>query len=258
MNTLDPGAFPPWQLAALVLAVAFLYSSVGFGGASGYLAAMSLFALSVNFMASTALVLNVLVASIAFAAYLRAGHFQMRLLAPFLLGSLPASFLGGYIHVEDAVYRTLLYLALTYLGIRLLMGNGLPVEGKRAPARPSWAWMLIGGAGIGLLSGILGLGGGIFLSPLIVLAEWGTPKQAAASSAGFIVVNSVSALLGRMVGGNFVFGAMGAALLPVGLVGALAGSRLGARRLSGPALRRLLGVILLLAAGRFFVVQIMG
>jgi uncharacterized membrane protein YfcA len=109
----------------------------------------------------------------------------------------------------------------------------------------------VSGLVIGAISGMVGLGGGIFLSPLIVLSGWGTPKEAASASAGFIVVNSVSAILGRMIGGNFALGLLGAVLLPVGILGALAGSRLGARVLSGAFLRRLLGVILLLSVLRF-------
>ncbi len=249
---LDPNTLPPWQLTALVFAVAFLYSSVGFGGASGYLAAMSLFALSTQFMAGTALTLNILVASVAFLAYARAGHFSPRLLGPFLLTSVPAAFLGGYLRVDEEIYRMLLYTALAYVGVRLLFFQSLGrAEGSQAKALP-WPLVLLSGGIIGLVYGMVGLGGGIFLSPLVILAGWGTPKEAAATSAGFIVVNSVSGVLGRILGGNFVFGLMGAALLPVGLVGALAGSRLGARYLSGQALRRLLGGILLLAVARFW------
>jgi uncharacterized protein len=251
---MTPDTFPAWQLITLVFAVAFLYSSVGFGGASGYLAAMSLFAISADLMASTALALNILVASIAFATYLQAKHFNARLLLPFLLTSAPASFIGGYISIDEALYHLLLYVALSYVGLRLLFFSRLERIAGDPVVKPeaSWLWILIGGAGIGLLSGVLGIGGGIFLSPLIVLSGWGTPKEAAASSAGFIVVNSGSALLGRMIGSNFMFGLFGTVLLPIGLIGGLLGSYLGARYLSGAVLRRLLGVILLLAVARYF------
>jgi uncharacterized protein len=250
---MTPDTFPTWQLITLVFAVAFLYSSVGFGGASGYLAAMSLFAISADLMASTALTLNILVASIAFAAYWQAKHFNARLLLPFLLTSVPASFVGGYVSIDEMLYHLLLYIALSYVGLRLLVFSHFEeVQDTQLRREASWLWILVGGAGIGLLSGVLGIGGGIFLSPLIVLSGWGTPKEAAASSAGFIVVNSGSALLGRMVGGNFMFGLFGTVLLPIGLIGGLLGSYLGARYLSGVVLRRLLGVILLLAVARYF------
>ncbi len=226
---------------------------MGFGGASGYLAAMSLFAFTPQVMASTALILNLLVSSIAFAAFYRARHFSPRLLWPFLLTSIPAAFLGGVIQVGTDTYLVLLYLSLTYVAFRMLFyRTQQDAEGR--PGRPlSVLIALVSGAAIGLLSGIIGIGGGIFLSPLIVLAGWGTPKQAAASAAGFIFINSLSGLIGRTIGGSLEIGLVGLALIPVGLLGALGGSRLGARYLSGAALRRLLGVILAIAVLRFLV-----
>lgn len=248
---LDPSLLPPWQLALLVFGVAFFYSSVGFGGASGYLAAMSLFALAPQFMASTALILNVVVSSVAFVTYYRAGHFSFPLLWPFLLTSVPAAFVGGFFPVNEKLYLILLYGALAYVGLRLLVDSTAKWEEAQSSQSISYPWALIAGTGIGLFSGILGLGGGIFLSPIIVLARWGTSKQAANVCAAFILVNSVSGLAGRVVGGNFLFGLMGAALLPLGLAGAMLGSRLGAHTLNGSGVRRLLGAILLLAALRF-------
>lgn len=242
---LDPGALPPWPLVILAFGVAFLYSSVGFGGGSGYLAAMSLFAISTQLIASTALTLNILAASVAFLTYWQSGYFEATLLWPFLLTSIPASFLGGYLHLPDAVYLLILYVALAYVGVQLLLWDRTRHR-STGPRRFSWVAILVSGFLIGLLSGMVGLGGGIFLSPLLVLTGWGTPKQAAASSAGFIVVNSASGLLGRVLGGTFLLGTLGMALLPAGLAGALIGSRLGAHYLSGPFLRRVLGVILLL------------
>lgn len=247
---MDLATLPPWTLVLLVFVVAFFYASVGFGGASGYLAAMGLFVLSTDLMASTALTLNIIVAGLAFVAYQQAGHFRARLLWPFLVTSVPMSFVGGYIEVTDALYRILLNLALAYVGVRLIFFDGLD-EANAGKVKVSWLWTLSSGAVIGLLSGMLGLGGGIFLSPLIVLSGWGTAKEAAASSAGFIIVNSVSSILGRWLGGNFVFGLFGLTLLPVGLVGGWLGSRWGAQRLSGPSMRRLLGIILLLGVIQF-------
>ncbi len=242
---LDVNSLPPWQLLGLAFAVAFLYSSVGFGGGSGYLAVMSLFAISTQLIASTALSLNILAASIAFFIYWQSGHFQPALLWPFLLSSLPAAFLGGYIQLHETLYLVILYAALAYVGVQLLFWDQT-AHSMRTPRRFAWPAILISGLLIGLLSGLVGLGGGIFLSPLIVLSGWGTPKQASASSAGFIVINSISGLLGRVIGGNFAFGLLGATLLPVGLAGAIIGSWLGARYLSGTLLRRILGIILLL------------
>jgi len=125
---------------------------------------------------------------------------------------------------------------------------------ERQSTRPPPTWLaLTSGAVIGLLSGMVGIGGGIILSPLIILMRWGTPKQAASTAAGFIFLNSLSGLLGRFIGGNLMFGELGVWLLPIGVLGALAGSYLGARRFSGLWTRRVLGVVLLIAVVRFWV-----
>ncbi len=249
---INSSTLPPPQLAILVLSIAFLYASVGFGGASGYLAAMSLFMIAPQVMSSTALVLNLVVSCIAFIAYYRARFFAPRLLWPFLLTSVPAAFIGGYLRVSMNTYFLLLYLSLTYIAFRMLFFPRYNDEDPNNVRPLSLAVAILCGAGIGLLSGIIGIGGGIFLSPLIVLAGWGTPKQAAASAAAFIFVNSLSGLFGRAMSGNLELGVLGLALLPLGLAGAWAGSRLGARYLSGAAIRRLLGIVLLIAVARFW------
>ena len=246
-------SLPSSLLAALIAVVAFLYASVGFGGASGYLAVMSQFGIAPITMVSTALILNIVVASIAFINYTRAGHLVKRLLIPFLVTSVPAAFLGGYCKLTDEAYYLLLYAVLTYVMLRMLFARPEPQSGTE-DLRPFPLWLaLVCGAGIGLLSGMVGIGGGVFLSPLIILARWGTPKQAAATAAGFIVLNSISGLVGRVLGGNFVLGIFGVSLLPVGLIGALAGSFLGARHFSGLWTRRILGVVLLIAIVNFVV-----
>lgn len=239
-------------LSALVFFIATLYASAGFGGASGYLTAMSFFAIPVHVMASTALVLNILVSSVSFASYTRAGHLRLSLLLPFLGTSIPAAFLGGYMKISEQTYLTLLYLVLTYLALRMLFFR-TPAESDTWVPRPLPIWAaLTAGTGIGLLSGMLGIGGGIFLSPLILLMEWGSPKQAAASAGGFIALNSVSGLAGRALGGTLAFGEAGLWLLPAGLLGALVGSRLGALKFSTTGVRRALGLILSIAAGTYW------
>jgi hypothetical protein len=239
-------------LYLLIFIVAVVYSSAGFGGASGYLLAMSFFDIPANVMSSAALVMNILVASISFANYARAGHFRLKLLVPFLITSIPAAFLGGAFKVSEQTYATLLYAVLTYLALRMTF---LPVLSDRSDwsPRPIPLWAaLLGGAGIGFLSGVIGIGGGIFLSPLIILMGWGSSKQAAASAGAFIAINSISGLIGRISGGTFAFGAGEIPLLVVGLAGALIGSRLGAVKLSGANVRRALGVILIFAVGTYW------
>lgn len=242
---------PPILLTLAVSAIAFLYSSVGFGGATGYLAAMSFFDIPPQVMASTALILNVLVASISFSSYFRAGHLNIRLLLPFLLTSVPAAFLGGYLKLTDQIYYVLLYAVLTFVAFRLLFFSNR-LEARRLNLPSLWKALLVG-FGIGLLSGMVGIGGGIFLSPLIILVGWGNSKQASAVAAAFIALNSASGLVGRLLGGNFVFGEFGAWLLPFGLVGALAGSYIGAKKTSGSALQRVLGIVMIFAVVNFWV-----
>ncbi len=239
-------------ISFLVFVIALLYSSAGFGGASGYLVAMSFFGIPVAVMASTALVLNIFVSSISFVNYMRAGHFRLRLLLPFLVASIPAAFLGATIKLTDKTYTTLLYVVLTYLALRMVLAPVIS-EAPNWKHRPVPLWLaLISGAAIGLLSGMIGIGGGIFLSPLIILMQWGNAKEAAASAGGFIAVNSLSGLFGRVANGTLDFGEFGVSLLIFGLAGALIGSRLGAIRFSISGVRRALGTILSIAVGTYW------
>jgi uncharacterized protein len=204
-------------------------------------------------MSSTALVLNVFVSTISFTSYTRAGHFHPRLLLPFLITSIPAAFLGGTFNLTEQTYSILLYTVLTYLAVRMTFFPVLSDKADWTP-RPFPLWAAsISGAVIGLLSGMIGIGGGIFLSPLIILAGWGNSKQAAASAGGFIAINSISGLIGRFASGTFSLGEFGIPLLVVGLLGALIGSQLGAMKFSGASVRRALGVILVIAVGTYWV-----
>lgn len=241
-----------YLLYLLVFIVAIVYSSAGFGGASGYLLVMSFFNIPTNIMSSTALMLNILVATISFISYARAGHLRLRLLIPFLITSLPAVFLGGYIKISQEIYMLLLYIVLTYLALRMIL---LPVlsEAKDWQPRPMPFWAsLLSGAVIGLLSGILGIGGGILLSPLIILAQWGNSKEAAASAGGFIALNSIGGLVARFANGTFAMGEFGIALLVIGATGALIGGQLGALKFSHVGVRRTLGIILMIAVGTYW------
>jgi uncharacterized protein len=240
-------------LAGLVLIIAFLYASVGFGGATGYLAVMSLFDIPSTIAASTALSLNVIVSGIAFVNYTRYGHLQVNLLWPFLITSIPAAFVGGTLQVGQVSYQVLLNLVLLYVALRMLLGNSKMTFSQYANP-PIWLVAILVGAVLGLLSGILGVGGGIFLAPIILLSGWGSPKHAAASSAGFIFFNSIAGLTGRAWSGTLQFGEHGPLLIVLGIVGGIAGSYLGARHLPGQVIRRLLGLVLLIAVTRFLIV----
>lgn len=231
--------------------IAFLYASVGFGGATGYLAVMSLFGIEPKVMASTALVLNVIVASISFSTYFRAGHLRRDLLLPFIVTSIPAAFIGGSFTLADHIYSILLYAVLTFVAIRLVFFSKKQDEGQALRPVPFWLALIIGVI-IGLLSGMVGIGGGIFLSPIILYARWGNSKQAATVAAAFIVLNSISGLLGRLTGGTFTLDAFSISLIPFGVIGALAGSWIGAQRISSLNLRRALGMVMSFAVTNFW------
>lgn len=233
------------MIPTLFFIVAFLYSSVGHGGASGYLAILSFTDTPPDQMATTALILNLLVASISFISYWQARHFSWRLTWPFMISSVPAAFLGGLIHLPCRVYELLLSVVLIFAAIRLFMPPDKGVDNNnRKPGLPT---AISVGAGIGFISGIVGIGGGIFLSPIILIMRWANAKQTAAASAVFIVVNALAGLLGRLARCGVQVGDL-APLLAAGCVGAVAGSYLGAGRFPGLALRRILAVVLLIAA----------
>lgn len=230
-------------LAAGIFVAALLYSSVGHGGASAYLAVLALADIAPAVMRPTALVLNLLVAGIAAVQFARAGHFSWRLFWPFALGSVPLAFVGGAIHLPTAVYKQILGGVLLLAAARLLY---VPRAGQplRA-AMPVWLAVLVG-AGLGLLSGLTGVGGGIFLSPILLVGRWAEPKPTAAVSAAFIWVNSLAGLAGQP---------SSLALLPAGVgawglaavAGGLLGSTVASRKLAGMTLRRLLAVVLVVA-----------
>jgi len=232
-------------LLALVFLVAVAYSSVGHGGASGYLAVLSFFGLAPAAMAPGALCLNLLVAGTSFTSYWRAGHFTSRLLWPFLLTSIPFAFLGGLTAVSPRTYLLLLAAVLVFAACRLLAVVP-PKQEERFLQVPNLLVTLPVGAGIGFLSGIIGVGGGIFLSPLIILLKWADAKRTAAASAAFIWVNSAAALYGHLLRKNVDWSAL-LWLVGAAFAGGLIGSQLGARRLQGLWLRRILGVVLLVA-----------
>jgi hypothetical protein len=238
-------------LFPLVFFIAFLYASVGFGGATGYLAVMSLFGVEPQAMASTALLLNVLVAGISFSSFYRAGHLRRGLLLPFIIASIPAAFIGGSFKISDQTYSIILYAVLTFVAVRLLFFSKKQDENQVLRPIPFWLALVIGFV-IGLLSGMVGIGGGIFLSPIILYARWGNSKQAATVAAAFIVLNSVSGLLGRFTGGTLVFDSFGLSLIPFGVLGALMGSWIGAQRISSLNLRRALGVVMTFAVSNFW------
>jgi uncharacterized membrane protein YfcA len=238
-------------LAALVCIVAALYSSVGHGGASGYLAVLSLFSIGPAEMSTTALILNVIVSAIGFISFLRAKHFTFSLAWPFLLLSVPAAFVGGMIHTSDRTYLVLLALVLLVAAYRMYKKTNGGNEVVEAKAPPLSVALPVGG-GIGFLSGIVGVGGGIFLSPLMIAARWADPKHTAAVSAFFILINSLAGIGGRLVSSNFFHGSM-VYLIVAAVIGGLGGSYLGANKFTALVLRRILSVVLIIAAAKLII-----
>jgi len=232
-------------LLVLVVIAAALYSAVGYGGASGYLAAMALFGLDPTVMRPAALVMNVFVSGLVLYRLRGTGFFNGRLFWPFALASIPTAFAGGALVVPNAFYSYLVGLVLMVPAAYLLIGTR-----ERAPRGQPALWAsLPTGAGLGFLSGLTGVGGGIFLSPLLLFMGWASMRATAAIAAGFILVNSLAALAGYAAAGTqWPTGIP--ALVIAALLGALVGSELLVRRLRPEKLRRLLGVVLVLAAAK--------
>ncbi len=243
-------SMPPtsWLIAGLFLVIAALYAAVGNAGATGYLAIMGLFGMAPQEMKATALALNVLVAGIAAFKFQQAGYFSWQVFWPFALTSIPFAYLGGWILLPAWLYKPLISLVLFYAAFRLLR--------QRRPAsslpavQPAPVWLAgLCGAGIGLIAGLSGVGGGIFLSPLLLIAGWADARQAAATAAVFNLVNSLAGLAGHLS----LIPSLPAALpwwaLAAG-VGGWVGAEYGSRKLASRRLVQVLAVILLIAAVR--------
>ncbi|MEX2427081.1 MAG: sulfite exporter TauE/SafE family protein [Bacteroidales bacterium] len=227
-----------------VFLLALLYSSVGHGGASGYLALMAIFSFPPEFMRPTALVLNILVSSIALVAFSRNRHLNGKLLLPFVISSVPMAFLGGSISVDPKLYKIFLGLFLLAAIARMIFQPRSHSTENKSINKPL-AWGI--GALLGFFSGLIGIGGGIILSPVIILLKWGSMKQTAAVSAAFILVNSVSGLTGQWSAGITFAPQMGGMLI-FAVLGGLLGSHLGSIKFPENMLKYSLVVVLGLAS----------
>ncbi|NEW84884.1 MAG: sulfite exporter TauE/SafE family protein [Mariniphaga sp.] len=235
---------PVELIPLLLIIVAFLYSSVGHGGASGYLALMALAGIAPSVMKPTALILNLFVAGTAFVAYYKAGYFRWRLLWPFALTSMPAAYFGAKISLNPVTYKIILGICLLFAVGRMLYKPKKNEESLRQVSLP-----IAGFTGIilGFISGIIGIGGGIILSPLLILTRWAGMKEAATASAGFILLNSLSGLI-ALYSKGFLPDENIAKWILAAFFGGILGSYTGSFKLSVSGLRYVLSGVLFLAA----------
>ena len=230
--------------------IAFLYSSVGHGGGTGYLALLAIYGIAPVLMKPTALTLNVFVSAIAFYSYYKAGYFRWKLILPFLISSIPFAYLGALTKVNPSTYKIILGIFLLIaIGRMLLIPNAVTEKSIKMPFLPA----LLIGAFLGFFSGMIGIGGGIILSPVIILFHWANVKESAAASALFIFLNSLSGLSALLTGG-FKFDSHIIVWIAVGIIGGIIGSYIGSFRLKPDRLKFVLASVLLIASIKLFLI----
>lgn len=228
----------------LLFLVAFLYASVGHGGASGYLALMAIFSITPDVMKPTALMLNLFVSLTSFIQYYRGSHFKWKIFFPLAVASIPLSFIGGLVVVDGTIYKKILGLLLIMPIIRFLFFKNPHIDETK---KHSIIISIIIGGSIGLLSGMIGIGGGIILSPILLLLKWTDQKQTAAISALFIFVNSLAGLAGQLTRGIHFSTDMYWYVI-IAFAGGLGGAYLGALRFKQTILKNILASVLMVAA----------
>ncbi|RMH12965.1 MAG: sulfite exporter TauE/SafE family protein [Planctomycetota bacterium] len=242
-------------LAFAIFAIAVLYSAVGHAGASGYLAAMAIVSeLPQDEMKAVALTLNIFVGAIGSYRFVRAGHFHWSTFWPFGISAVPMAFLGGLWELPPIVFKPLIGAVLLFAALVMLVRAFRPREQsaeQRVAHMPPLSIALIAGAALGLMAGLTGTGGGIFLSPLLIVAGWADPKRTAGVSVVFVLVNSIAGL-GGVIAESPALPTELPLYLAAAVAGGLLGSGLGARRLGGNSIRALLAVVLIIAAIKMF------
>jgi len=239
-----------WLFMCILPIIAFLYASVGHGGASGYLALMALFSFAPETMKPTALLLNLFVASIAFYHYYKEGYFNKKLFLSFAMASIPFAFIGGMIDVDASMYKKILSVLLIFAVLKIL--NIIGKESSVIKNIKLWQGLVIGSI-IGFFSGLIGIGGGIILTPIILLLHWGKMKEAAAVSALFIWVNSAAGLIGQFTSGVTI-SSQAFILVAIALIGGFFGSLYGSMKFNNKLLRYLLAFVLIIASVKLFFV----
>lgn len=233
----------------LLAVVAFLYASVGHGGASGYLAIMAIFSFSISVMKPSALLLNLFVSGISFIFYYKKDFFKPKLFYPFAITSVPAAFIGGMIPLENSFYKLLLGVVLVLAALRLL---GFFNKNEKEITKINIPLAMAIGFGIGLLSGMLGIGGGVILSPILLLLGWASIKQTAAISSLFIFVNSFAGLSGYFFSGKS-FPIESFYFVPIAILGGILGAYFGSGHFSNKVLKLVLATVILMASVKLIV-----
>lgn len=228
----------------ILFIVALLYASVGHGGASGYLALMAIYGFAPDVMKPTALILNLFVSLTSFILFYKGGHFKWKLFLPFALASIPLSFLGGTIALDAHIYKKVLGVLLLFPVMRFFI---YPNTADKDLKNANWAISLLVGGIIGFLSGLIGIGGGILLSPILLLLSWTNQKQTAAISALFIFVNSLSGLAGQLSKGITIQPQM-ISFIAIAFIGGLLGAWMGSLKLNQQILKYTLALVLLMAS----------
>jgi len=237
-----------WIFLLILPVIAFMYAAVGHGGASGYLALMALFSFAPDTMKPTALLLNLFVAAISFIHYAKSGYFNKKLFLSFAIASIPLAFVGGLIEVDASIYKKVLAILLIFAILKML--NVFGKESDTIKDVKVWQGLSIGGI-IGFFSGLIGIGGGIILSPVILLMKWGKMKEAAAVSALFIWVNSAAAMGGQLSSGVKI-DTQAFLLVGIAVFGGFLGGYLGSKKFNNQGLRYMLAFVLFIACIKLF------
>ena len=234
-----------YLLPILFLFVAFIYSSVGLGGGSSYTALMAILGVSYTIIPTTSLTLNLVVTFIGMVNFWRNGHGRLDLIGPFLITSIPMAYLAGSLDLPEFIFQIILISTLILVAMRIYVINGLTFSFQLSNGQ-KWAMIIGLGAVLGFIAGAVGIGGGIYLVPLIIMFGLGTAKEAAAAGAIFIWVNSLAGFIARVQAGtfdsDFIFPLIGAVV-----VGGFAGSYFGSVKFDAKTIQKVMGGIIIVA-----------
>ncbi len=233
----------PIYLLPILFLIAVIFSAVGHGGASGYLALMALAGCSLSYAKPVALILNCLVSIIAFIQYYRNGYFNAHLFIKLAATSIPFAYLGGLIHLDDVIYKQILGAVLLLISFLFYFR----FKENEVFVKPKWALVALTGAVIGFISGLIGIGGGVFLTPFLLIMGWSSMRTAACVSALFIFVNSLAGLIAQ-VGNDIEWNSKNFYVLAVAVSGGLLGSYYGAKKWNTLWLKKVLAIALLIAS----------